>query len=430
MVMVMAMAMAMVSTKLETTGAAVTPRLQRVIWLGTVALLCALLMVSSGLNAIVSVTSGLNPELALSIDAGNARARAARADTQLSNSQAQFDAGALWQSVTTALQTQALSAKSLRLAAVAAELRQRGRQAEKLMALSNAVSRQELGTQIWMINKAVADNDVAGALFHYDVALRSSDTVQETLFPTLLGAIEEPAVRVAFGRLIKSDPPWMATFLLQSIATSPNSQVIASAVNSAGQLPTSKDYRTVESSLLNKLVDQRYVVEARQLYLRLAEHDPRLLASTAFGTDSEIRKSGNMGWQLFSGAVAGAEWRADEGGRKFHLQTYAGSGDSGHVARKILYVGPGSYQLVVHYGEVNATQNAALRWDIRCAEDDLKPAIWQVREQMAQSMSTHQYSFVINERCVAYFLNMFAEGGSSQEGMNIEINAVNFVSRP
>ena len=429
MAMATAMDMVTATKQLEGLGAIVTLDLRTVLWRGTVALLCGLLAFASGSNAVVNVTSDFNPDLALTINPGNAQALAARADSQLANAQARFDVGALWQSVRSSLRTQALTAKSLRLAAVAAELRNNRAQASSLMILSNAASRREIGTQLWMINKAVEENNIPAALLHYDAALRSSDTVQATLFPTLLGALEEPAVRTGFGRLIRSDPPWMQSFLLQSIASSPSSQVIASTVDAAGHLPNAEGYRKVEKALVNKLIDQRHVVEARQLYLRLPGHDPRALSSTAFGNDSEIKNSGNMGWQLFSGAASGAEWLAESAGGRVRLQAYAGTGEDGHIARKVLYIGPGEYQLTIKYGDASATDNAAVRWDVRCADDEAKLAIWQVREPVSQNMTKRQYVINVNDNCVAYFLNVYVEGGSAQDGLNVIINNVNFVRR-
>lgn len=85
--------------------------------------------------------------------------------------------------------------------------------AGRLLAYAQQLSRRDLPTQLWAIEDAVARNDPAGALRHYDIALRTSKQAPEILFPILASAIANSDVRNALIAFLRSKPQWAAAFI-------------------------------------------------------------------------------------------------------------------------------------------------------------------------------------------------------------------------
>lgn len=85
--------------------------------------------------------------------------------------------------------------------------------AGRLLAYAQQLSRRDLPTQLWAIEDAVARNDPAGALRHYDIALRTSKQAPEILFPILASAIANSNVRNALIAFLRSKPQWAAAFI-------------------------------------------------------------------------------------------------------------------------------------------------------------------------------------------------------------------------
>ena len=85
--------------------------------------------------------------------------------------------------------------------------------AKRLFTHSNALSRRELGTRMWMIEDAVTRGDIPAALRHYDIALRTAKAAPDLLFPVLSEAIADPAIAKALALTLSAQPPWYESFI-------------------------------------------------------------------------------------------------------------------------------------------------------------------------------------------------------------------------
>lgn len=112
-----------------------------------------------------------------------------------------------------ALIDEALAVPALTALALNVQLRGDTAAARKLFVHSDALSRRELGTRLWLIEDAVGRNDVAGALHHYDIALRTEKAAPALLFPILSEAISDPALAQALSTTIAARPPWSEAFI-------------------------------------------------------------------------------------------------------------------------------------------------------------------------------------------------------------------------
>ncbi len=87
--------------------------------------------------------------------------------------------------------------------------------ARRLFLRSDAMSRRDLGTRLWLIEDAVARGDVIGAMRHYDIALRTEKGAADLLFPILSNAISDPAIAAALRRTLAAKPSWGEAFVFQ-----------------------------------------------------------------------------------------------------------------------------------------------------------------------------------------------------------------------
>jgi hypothetical protein len=85
--------------------------------------------------------------------------------------------------------------------------------ARRFFSLAQKLSRRELSTQLWWIEDSVARNDITQALHHYDIALRTSPGMFDTLFPVLASASSDPAIQGKLIALLATNPRWGRDFV-------------------------------------------------------------------------------------------------------------------------------------------------------------------------------------------------------------------------
>ncbi|MEG3092910.1 hypothetical protein U1703_15685 [Sphingomonas sp. PB1R3] len=129
----------------------------------------------------------------------------------------------------TAIAQQALVDEPLAIPALTAlgintQLRGDTVEARELFAHSDALSRRELGTRLWLIEDAVGRGDTAGALRNYDIALRTEKGASELLFPILAQAISDSRLASALADTMAARPAWSEPFIgyLAAVSTTPD----------------------------------------------------------------------------------------------------------------------------------------------------------------------------------------------------------------
>lgn len=85
--------------------------------------------------------------------------------------------------------------------------------ARRLFAYSDRLSRRDLMTRLWLIEDAVGKGDVAGALHHYDIALRTGSKGHEILYPVLASASNDPDVARQLVNTLAGRPFWAEGFI-------------------------------------------------------------------------------------------------------------------------------------------------------------------------------------------------------------------------
>jgi hypothetical protein len=216
------------------------------------------------------------------------------------------------------------------------------RHATALLDYSQAMSRRDIPTQLWAIENAVQQGDIAKALHHYDIALRVGRTTPALLFPVLTSASDDPEIRAPLVALLRRpNVPWRSSFLDYFGARTTNivsaSQFLIDLYAARADIP-----RGPVNILIQRLMEANEVDRAWALYARANPGATRV--SVRNGSFDQPPVAGTLfDWQLEDLGEARAEILPGEKGGELHIEARSGAG--GVVARQRLALPPGSYVL-------------------------------------------------------------------------------------
>lgn len=332
--------------------------------------LYALLLVFLIVLAVVSTTKTLGfayrysmPTLALRLDPDNAQALGALAQQQLTTATGPADRAAARRLAEKALRRDATVASAAGTLGLIADADGQQAKARRLIAYSDAVSRRDLATRLWLIEEAVNRGDVEGALKHYDVALRTANTATPLLFPVLLAAIEDPQLSGPIAVLLARQPEWAGSFLDQ--VTTRGDPAAAAGLFRALAARRAAPRPELVTALLQRLVEAERIGQAWSVYAALNPARARArLRDARF--DAPAASPTVFDWQLADGVAVSASPTMTDAGPGLYV---TGSiNDNGAAAQQMVTLPPGRWRLRWRVsGEVVAPE--AVRWEWRCAQD-------------------------------------------------------------
>ncbi|MEO5865641.1 MAG: hypothetical protein ABIS14_11940 [Sphingomonas sp.] len=232
-----------------------------------------------------------------------------------------------------------------------------------LFAYAQRLSRRDLGTQMYFIERAVAHGDVKSALRHYDIALRTSPEAQAIMFPVLQGTLVDPSLRMELAKLLATKPSWGPAFLA-TVATTGNDFTATLALLSDLRRIGAPPSPDVESSTLANLVSThpdlawRYYVSTHR---GLNDTQP-----VNGGFDRANVDGSPFDWQLTAdnGVQTVLERLAGRGVLSFSVPATA----AGIVARQMRVLPPGTYRLETMAVNVAQPKESQPYWQIICAD--------------------------------------------------------------
>ena len=255
-----------------------------------------------------------------------------------------------------------------RMLAFNAGLKGHPEQSRLLFLLAQRLSRRDLPTQLWLIEDRVAQNDIAGALRHYDIALRTSRTSADLLLPVLVSATAEPAVIGPLAEHLRRDPVWRRPFLarLAEQAPAPDNAVrLVERVAIGRGAPPDAD---VLIPLVNRFAEGGHLDAALRLYRLLGGREGTIATPIRNGGFERPNSLPPFEWELAEGFDYNATQETiPNAGQGAVLNIRARSGQGGPVARQLLVLAPGSYRIHILAGPVEGTARARLYWSVICA---------------------------------------------------------------
>lgn len=319
-----------------------------------------------------------------------------------------------------ALRNQAVSARALRLVAMSAELRGDRPRGEKLTEAAQSMSRRDMVTQFWLIESAIGKNDVEKVIHHYDVALRTNKTAAAMLFPRLQRAIANPDIRGALRPYLQAQVPWTEEFIEATVDGGNNLPALVSLIVENGGLGDSRRERQQQANLLDALFNQKKYADLRRLYSSGPGANPTRLTSAALTAEDQRQMISAAGWQMLNDAEAGGSVTLDRGTRRPVMAVYANAGASRAVARKLLYLAPGTYLLDVRLGPVTRGESGGLSWYLFCVD----PPASSPSSQLKNIVRTSTAQMVVPQGCRTQLLEVHAAGGRGQTGLDALVTAI------
>lgn len=237
------------------------------------------------------------------------------------------------------------------------------RAANMLIDYSERLSRRYLAVQLWKIEQSVASQDVAGAMLHYDIALRTVVTAPALLFPVLIAATANAALIEPFAQRLALRPQWSEAFLEQAIARSPAPANVALLMRRSAELgaPPSEGLDVI---LITRLVANQQFDAARSVYQRRFAKDGFPLIRN--GSFDRISHQTSLEWIFVD---EGSHWarigNGDDRNPRLDFGTTPGRG--GPVASQLLTLSPGRYRLSLRMGDQENGAAVAPVIHISCA---------------------------------------------------------------
>lgn len=305
---------------------------------GSLALLCAAWLVIS--ISLANAWRRDNPSAALAIAPYDARAATILADG-LVNSGDIARARAI---ASSALRREPISARTMRVVAFTSTLRNDPRAIEQF-ASAQRLSRRDLPTQLWLLERRVSKGDVAGALGHFRVALTTHAESAPVLFPILIGATGEATLLPALARFLKVPAPWRDGLLFRMASTGPSPATLDTLFTLLRRQGADFDDATVQS-LIDRLVQGGQFAAAARQYM---------LATNVVGIGSEVQggdfqravRFHPFDWTLANSGMADAALVGSKGHEAptlaFH--SYGAIGSAATLASRLLLLRPGQYML-------------------------------------------------------------------------------------
>ncbi|TKD51877.1 hypothetical protein [Sphingomonas baiyangensis] len=315
-----------------------------------------------------------------------------------------------------ALAAEPLAAPALTALALNAQVRGDTGTTRRLFAHSNRLSRRELGARLWMIEDAVARNDIPGALRHYDIALRTSRAAPDLLFPVLSAAIADPTVAAAVADTLAARPPWGGNFIEYAAALGADPVATTAFIDrlTRRDLPVPAAARV---SAVNALVNAGRSDLAWASYARLRgdvardrSRDPQFAAQLASPTVFDWVAINND-----AGVYAAIQPTEDGGIVDFAVPATV----SGIVLQQAQLLPPGRYALAGASAGIDQLSDARPYWQLVCTDGRELGRV----ELPNSSANDGRFAggFTVDAACPAQMLRLVARASTAVGGVTGQI---------
>ncbi len=276
------------------------------------------------------------------------------------------------------------------------------------------LTRRDLLTQLWVIEDAVRRGDVADALRHYDIALRTSGQASDILFPILAQAIGDGRIRAELGKTLVSRPPWAPLFLEYAAGRSPDPRAASLLLRDVSRigLPVSGIAREL---LISRLVANDQYGEAWAYYVTFRKGAARTAART-LASAGDLRNPTVFDWQ--SVAAGGLSASVENG----LIDITVPPSNFGALVRQVQLLPAGSYRLSGHSDGVSGSAATAPYWLLTCVDGR---ELGRVElGGVAASGGRFAGTITVPRDCAAQTLSLEARRSDAVPGLSAQIDRV------
>lgn len=300
-----------------------------------------------------------------------------------------------------------------------AQLRGDTQGARRLFTYAEKLSRRDLPTQLWAIEDAVERDDIAGALRHYDIALRTKRQSGNLLFPVLAAASATPQVRAELVKTLAAKPLWADGFIAYIAANSTDPRSTAAlflGVRGAGlAIPEGAHARVINALLSGGFTEDawRYYAAVRRGVDRRRSRDQRFA-----GADQALTA---FDWVPINGSGMNTSIQRGEKGGIFDFMAPASIG--GPLLQQVQMLPPGTYSIEGHGSGIDVEPGAQPYWALTCRSDGHELGR-VVLPNSAQADGNFSGSFTVPAGCQVQVLTLMARASEGVSGLSGQIDRV------
>ena len=326
------------------------------------AVVVALVGYSSVVHALAYDLSGSAPQRAHALAPGDGRIAAAFAASLVTGDATAADRRWATTLARSALRTEPTAVAALSTIGLDAALRGDSGAARPVFAYSQTLSRRDLPTQLWAIEDAVGQGDVAAALNHYDIALRTSRNAPDLLFPVLASAVPQANIRQALARTLARKPPWGAAFIGYLASNGPDFQSVASLFTGLPRMNVAVP-DDASTAVVNNLIAKDLMAGAWRYYAAIHPRADRRSSRDAH-FDGSVTAASLLDWIPITNAGMNTSIQRGERGGIFDFAVPPGSG--GPLLQQMQMLPPGTYRLTGHSIGIDQPLQGRPYWLLRC----------------------------------------------------------------
>lgn len=326
-----------------------------------------------------------------------------------------------------ALSRQALLQDPTAVAAVStlgidAEMRGDSRNARRLFAYSEILSRRDLQTQLWKIETAVAQGNINGALRHYDIALRAKGQSWDLLFPILASASADADVRGPLVRMLAGKPLWAEPFINHVAANPPDpktASVLFLELRRAGvSVPDSAQAGAIGALLGGGFADDawRHYAAIHRGADQRRSRDPRFAGAGESPTPFD--------WMPINDGSVVTSIQRGEGGGLFDFATPASIG--GPLLQQVQMLPPGTYRIAGHGSGIEQAPGSLPYWALLCRADGRELARVPMTSS-SQAGGNFGGQMVVPAGCPVQILVLVARASEAVSGLTGQIDRAELV---
>ena len=379
-------------------------------WRSAVALTALALAYFATTFSLSMAAARANPAVALRLFPANAHAQARRAELLIGPDMDR----ARWREVRAlaerSLERSPASPIAMRILGLATFAAGDEPQGERFMQASRALSRRDLPTTLYMIERSVAAERPDQALANFDIALRTAPSIYDTLFPVLANALADDALFPAFDRLAARNPPWFSSFVASATYLAPPVTNVARLLRLHPNAPAAEAME-VRSVVLARLVRDGAYRQAVDYYRSLSRPGNKaLVRDGGFASNSFLPP--------FEWAFAAEDGLAGEAAPGGGLRFSASPGSSGPVASQLLMLAPGRYELGSEAGFTFSASDGRAEWRLACAPPEGTQLSTAGFQQSPRGAGTARAVFEVPpNRCAAQTLSLIVTADINSQGI-------------
>jgi hypothetical protein len=325
------------------------------------------------------------------------------------------------------LRLQAINPAALALQGMAEASANRPKASMALLELSKRTSRRELLAHVAQIEDRARNDDAAGALRSYDHALNTSEEAADLLFPVLSNAIEDESIRRELAPYIKRQARWMPSFIYHTLTQHGRATYVSDTALLAGGFGRlDGQQHVVSNALIGALIDEGSFARARQHYLSVRPSGAGALGSISLAAGNWQNQAGRFGWLLNEKSDYGATQ-----GQANVINAYAVPNVRGVAASKVLFLGPGQYDLNMAAASANEGPRSEIQLNLQCIKGKVYELAFDSANAVGRSLKNGKsWPVTITAGCDAHILQIIVAGGDGQQMSQATITALELRKLP